>query len=195
MYFQGANVRNRLLNSITTTTLLAASVVLLPFSYPINAQVIQEQVNSKIASNNSSELTMQISFDEGYAEIKVPENNVTSRYVGRLRRYDLHIAKMFEVTAFMCDEGMVSPSIDWNYYAGGGNIEMGTFRISCELANVIVNAYKVRRPEPTAITFSMGEDHPPEVRNYRIGILDIERDSNKTTRWLKFVQKFKPIKK
>ncbi|QIR36774.1 hypothetical protein HCG51_08460 [Tolypothrix sp. PCC 7910] len=185
-------MKNTVLKSITTITLLAA---ITPFSNLVNAQSIKPQTNYEIASNKSYELTMDISFDEGDAYITVPDNDVTLRHIGRLRRYDLHIAKMFEVSAFMCDEGMVSPGIDWHYYAGGGNIDMGTFRISCKLANDIVNAYKVRRPEPTAIKFSMGEEHSPEVRNYRIGILDIERDSNKTIRWLKFVQKFKPIKK
>jgi len=161
-----------------------------------NSQTINKPVNSivKIA-NNSYELVMQISFDEGFATITVPEKNVTSRHVGRLRKYDLHIAKMFEVTAFMCEQGMVSPGLDWDYSAGGGDIDMGAFRISCNLADTVVNAYKVRRPAPTAIQFAQGEDHPPEIRNYRIGTLDIERDPNKTTRWLKFVQKFKPVKR
>ncbi|MBD2492099.1 hypothetical protein [Aulosira sp. FACHB-615] len=183
-----------IINSISSIflTILPSFI---PFSSSANSQTINKPVNSVVKiANKSYELVTQIAFDEGDAYITVPENNVTARHIGRLRKYDFHIAKMFEVTAFMCEEGIVSPGIDWHYYAGRGNIDMGTFKISCSLADTIVNAYKVRSPEPTAIEFSQGEDHPPEIRNYRIGILDIERDPNKTTRWLKFVQKFKPVR-
>lgn len=51
---------------------------------------------------------------------------------------------------------MVSPGIDWTYYAGDGKIDMGTFSISCKLAAQIAEAYKVRKPRPTTIFFCHG---------------------------------------
>jgi hypothetical protein len=204
----GVDVKNRILGSIVIAAILAASPGLIPFSMSATAQdaksnnklakldrAVQNRKISTIVSNNPSELIREILFDEGDAYITVPEKDVTSLYSGRLRRYDLHIAKMFEVTSYMCQEGMVSPGINWQYYAGGGSIDMGRFRISCQLASEIENAYKVRTPEPTAIEFTQGEDNPAIVQKFYIGTLDIERDPNKTTRWLRFAQKFKPVKK
>jgi serine/threonine-protein kinase len=139
----------------------------------------------------TAELPMEISFDEGYGDLTVPDQNTAQPYAGRLRRYDLHIAKMFEVTAFFCDEGLVSPGIEWSYHAGNGSIDMGNFYISCQLANDITYAYKVTRPQPTRIWFAQGEGEPI-VREYHIGILNLTE--GKVTRWLNFVQGFKPIR-
>ncbi|MGE5660478.1 MAG: hypothetical protein ACM37W_28150 [Actinomycetota bacterium] len=142
---------------------------------------------------SSTTLPMELGFDEGFGSIVVPESDTTaSAYGERLRRYDVHIAKMFEVTHFMCQRQLVSPSITWNYAAGGGRINMGTFEISCRLASQVASAYGLGKSEPTNITFSAGE-MGRQIRSFNIPILDIT--GNKVPRWINFVQEFKPVRR
>ncbi len=52
-------------------------------------------------------------LDNGYVYLKanltVPDQNTTRSVVGNLRRYDIHIAKMFEVTDYQCRNWQNSP--------------------------------------------------------------------------------------
>lgn len=122
---------------------------------PISSNTLQSPSSQSFST--STALPMRISFDEGFGMILVPDNDTTiSAYGGRLSRYDVHIAKMFEVTHFMCQQRMVSPRIKWNYAAGGGSINMGNFDISCQLANEIASAYGLGKSEMTSISFSGG---------------------------------------
>ena len=157
----------------------------------IASALIALPITGIFSEEATAELPMGISFDEGFGDLTVPDQNTTLPYAGRLRRYDLHIAKMFEVTAYFRDEGLVSPGIEWSYQAGNGSIDMGSFYISCQLANDISYAYKVTRPEPTRIRFAQGEG-ASIVREYHIGVLNLTE--GKVTRWLNFVQGFKPIR-
>ncbi|MEG3900371.1 MULTISPECIES: hypothetical protein [unclassified Microcoleus] len=153
---------------------------------------VQPQTNQPLAS--STALPMELGFDEGFGSIVVPESDTTaSAYGGRLRRYDVHIAKMFEVTHFMCQSGNVTPGITWNYAAGGGRINMGSFEITCRLANQIVIAYGLGKSEPTNVTFSAGEIGRPSVSSFNVPILDIT--GNKVPRWVSFVQGFQPVRR
>ncbi|MBW3586406.1 MAG: hypothetical protein KY448_11360 [Cyanobacteria bacterium 0813] len=153
---------------------------------------VQPQTSQPLAS--STALPMELGFDEGFGSIVVPESDTTaSAYGGRLRRYDVHIAKMFEVTHFMCQQGNLTPGITWNYAAGGGRINMGSFEITCRLANQIASAYGLGKSEPTNVTFSAGEVGRPAVRSFNIPILDITGD--KVPRWVSFVQGFQPVRR
>ncbi|MEG5140471.1 MULTISPECIES: hypothetical protein [unclassified Microcoleus] len=153
---------------------------------------VQPQTNQPLAS--STALPMKLGFDEGFGLIVVPESDTTaSAYGGRLRRYDVHIAKMFEVTHFMCQSRNVTPGLTWNYEAGGGTINMGSFVITCRLANQIASAYGLGKSEPTNITFSAGEIGRPNVRSFNVPILDITGD--KVPRWVIFVQGFQPVRR
>jgi hypothetical protein len=153
---------------------------------------VQPQTSQPITS--STALPMKLGFDEGFGLIVVPESDTTaSAYGGRLRRYDVHIAKMFEVTHFMCQSRNVTPGLTWNYEAGGGTINMGSFVITCRLANQIASAYGLGKSEPTNITFSAGEIGRPDVRSFNIPILNIT--GYKVPRWVSFVQGFQPVRR
>lgn len=144
-----------------------------------------------IAQSNTA-LPMRLSFGEGYGSIVVPDRDTTApAYGGRLRVYDVHIAKMFEVTHYLCQQRRVSPGITWSYQAGNGSIDMGTFQVTCRLANQLASAYGLGNPEPTAIRFSQEEMGPPITRNFQIPIFSITGD--KVERWLDFVQGFSPV--
>ena len=154
---------------------------------------VQPQASQPLTTSSTA-LPMKLGFDEGFGSIVVPESDTrASAYGGRLRRYDVHIAKMFEVTHFMCQQGTLTPGITWNYEAGGGTINMGSFEITCRLANQIVSAYGLGKSEPTNITFSAGEIGRPDVRSFNIPILNITGD--KVPRWVSFVQGFQPVRR
>lgn len=138
----------------------------------------------------STALPMQISAAEGTFTMIVPNTNTTkSAYGGRLRVYDVHIAKMFEVTHQMCATNRLSPGTTWSYFAGNGSINMGEFRISCDLASNIAIAYGLGQPERTAIYYSW-EEAGGETRSENIPILSIT--GGKIDRWMNFTRNFKP---
>jgi len=133
----------------------------------------------------STALPMSIETGEG-----LPDKNTTrSAYGGRLRVYDVHIAKMFEVTYNFCQSGDLEGTTSWFYFAGNGSIDMGSFNISCNLASDIVIAYGLGKPERTVLRrVTEGYGSRTEVRN--IPILDIT--GGKVSKWMSFTQRFKP---
>ena len=138
-----------------------------------------------------TEIPMRLQHAEGTYTLTVSETNTTkSAYGGQLRLYDVHIAKMFEVTYSDCQEIPNAGGRTWYYRAGNGKIDMGQFRINCQLASEIANTYGLGKPERTAIEYSQGEAGRPISRTRSIPILDIT--GNKIQRWTNFVQRFRP---
>lgn len=122
--------------------------------------------------------------------IKVPDHDTTvSAYGGKLRLYDVHLAKMFEVSHFLCQRHRV-PGYEWLYAAGNGRLSMGQFQISCQQAQQIATRYGLGAPERTPIERDT-EGGPPEFDHYQIPILDIT--GTKVNPWLEFVQNFRPL--
>ncbi|MEG3922666.1 hypothetical protein [Microcoleus sp. POL10_C6] len=138
-----------------------------------------------------TQVPMRLQHAEGTYTLTVSETNTTkSAYGGQLRLYDVHIAKMFEVTYLDCQEIPNAGGRTWYYRAGNGKIDMGQFRINCQLASDIANTYGLGKPERTAIEYSQGEAGRPISRTRSIPILDIT--GNKIQRWTNFVQGFRP---
>lgn len=138
-----------------------------------------------------TQVPMRLQHAEGTYTLTVSETNTTkSAYGGQLRLYDVHIAKMFEVTYSDCQEIPNAGGRTWYYRAGNGKIDMGQFRINCQLASEIANTYGLGKPERTAIEYSQGEAGRPISRTRSIPILDIT--GNKIQRWTNFVQRFRP---
>jgi hypothetical protein len=80
----------------------------------------------------------------------------------------------------------------WLYYAGNGQINMGEFFISCDMANRMANRYGLGQAESTVIEYSQEEAGPPIPRTRSIPILDIT--GSKVDSWIDFVQGFKPVR-
>jgi hypothetical protein len=96
-------------------------------------------------------ISMNIVVDEGEWYLGVPDADTTiSAYGGKLRLYDVHIAKMIEVTHDSCTRGRYTRPHPWTYTADRGKAKMGSFIISCTLANDLVTAYGLGKPEATA---------------------------------------------
>lgn len=145
------------------------------------------------AQNARKSLPMNIFTYEGIYELTVPDTQTTrSAYGGKLRIYDAHIAKMFEVTYQDCLQ-FPNAAREWYYYAGNGNINMGTFYITCDLARDIVSAYGLGTPQNTKITFDQGggDYGPPRTENLPIPTLNL--NGGKEQKWINFAKNFKPV--
>jgi hypothetical protein len=132
----------------------------------------------------TAEIKTKFFADEGYYFLKVPDTDTTlPAYGGRLRLYDVHIAKMFEISYEFCsrhyDNNKVLP---WYYYANDGKINMGEFRISCALARDIVSAYGLGKGELTET----------DTRPRTFPTLNIT--GGKVEKWMRFTSNFKPVR-
>ena len=134
-------------------------------------------------------INLNIGFDHNMmlAEFIVPDRNTTLPAGGGLRRYDAHMAKMFELTHFECLDRQADRnwnSIRWQYYAGNRDIDMGAFNISCSLARDIAIAYGLGRSEVTPVTYYRADT--------TINVPKLNIVGSKVPTWLRFTQNFKP---
>ena len=151
-----------------------------------------------------AEILMPITYGEGFWSLDVPDADTTvSAYGGRLRLYDVHIAKMIEYTHYLCTcprRAGSSPqencssikSYEWSYSADRRRTDMGDFTITCELAQSLVDTYGLGKPELTTInheamsierTLTMG------TTTIMIPILDIR--GKEIGEWMNFTSNFK----
>ena len=123
-------------------------------------------------------------------QLTAPNRDTTQpAYGGRLRLYDVHLAKMFETSHFLCQQSRGVSGYEWVYSAGNGSIRMGNFRIPCSLASEAASTYGLGKPERTSIARDT-EGGRPESDVYSIPILDIT--GSRVQRWINFMQNFKP---
>ena len=120
------------------------------------------------------------------ANLEVPNQDTNlPAFGGRLRIYDVHIAKMFEVTYHECrtTQDRQWREIVWRYYRGGRG--QGAYTISCDRANQVVREYGLMdRTETTPVTYYRART------SVEMPSLDITGD--KVTSWLELVRNFRP---
>lgn len=126
----------------------------------------------------------------GYFE--VPDRNTTvSAFGGRMRRYDVHIARMIALSHHLyCAqpyEGGREKAMSWEYRANNGKIEMGYFNMPCTQVEQVVRTYGLGKAVPMKVQLT--DERTVKVFNVRL--LDIQGDAE-TARFLKFVQTLKP---
>jgi hypothetical protein len=142
-----------------------------------------------------AEISMPITYDEGLRSLDVPDAETTvSAYGGRLRLYDVHIAKLVEVTHNSCirshrADGLPEENYLWGYTSNQRRTNMGTFMITCELAQSLVNTYGLGKPEATTIRFEVSSAVMGS-RTEMIPILDITGEE--IDEWMNFTSNFKP---
>ena len=143
-------------------------------------------IESAITPQNAqAEIPMKFFADEGTYFLKVPDKYTTlPAYGGRLRLYDVHIAKMVELTQYFCQKYNYSSdrSYPWYYYVDNGNIDMGRFKISCRLANELSSAYGLGKVERTET----------DTRPIMVPTLNIT--GGKVDKWIRFTNNFKPVR-
>ncbi|MEG4441833.1 hypothetical protein QUB47_06750 [Microcoleus sp. AT9_B5] len=190
--------------------LMTCAIILLPanlaFSAPtyLGSETVAEGDSAKftqkvniIQAQNSTQVPLSIQYAGTEArggfvlmQLTAPNRDTTQpAYGGKLRFYDVHLAKMFETSHFLCQQFRGVSGYEWVYLAGNGSIRMGNFRIPCSLASETASTYGLGKPERTSIAKDT-EGGPPESDVYSIPILDIT--GSKVQRWMNFVQNFKP---
>ena len=139
-------------------------------------------LGSAIVPNSAqANIEMTVSSDEGYYFLTAPvEDTTVPAYGGRLRLYDVHIAKMFEMTHYYCQSRSSERVLKWIYSAN--RTAMGEFHISCDLANDISAAYGLGRTEYT----------PTSGRPANVPTLNIT--GGKVDKWIRFTNNFKPVR-
>ncbi|WP_211517655.1 hypothetical protein [Geitlerinema sp. PCC 9228] len=131
-----------------------------------------------------------ISSEDGYilAYLSVPDKDTTVPVGNGLRHYDIHIAKMFEITHYECLDnqrrGNSVVGLEWNYQANNGKIDMGDFRIRCSLAQDIVDAYGLGEPETTEILYYRAQN--------TVDFPTLDLSGSKAQRWQEFTTNFTP---
>ena len=132
-----------------------------------------------------SDIPMQVGNDEGEWYLTVPDTDTTTpAYGGKLRLYDVHIAKMVEVTHDSCIRGQYRRPHAWTYTANSGKTSMGMYVISCQLASQLVSAYGLGKDESTLFE---GNRTPRMIPTLNI-------TGGKVDKWMRFTQNFKPVR-
>ena len=131
-----------------------------------------------------------------HIQFTVPnEDNTKSVSGGKLRLYHVHIARMFEISHFLCNRDRTAAGYDWSYDVANGNIEVGRFKISCNLAREIATAYGFGKPQLTVIrrNFNLKNGRPSvALEKYSIPALNITKTLS--PQWINFVKKLTPIR-
>jgi len=125
----------------------------------------------------------------------VPDPDVTlATGQGNLSRYDAHLAKMFEISHYLCQRNQATGYL-WKYEAANGNLNKGTFRVACKLTEDIAIAYGFKGAESTAILRAYNEpDFRPGIKTETMAIPKLDFSGGKENRWATFASKF-PIQK
>jgi len=122
------------------------------------------------------------------ARFVVSDSSTTeSAFGGDLRKYDIHIAKIFEVTHWWCMQAPGDKNgLSWKYFADGGEVDMGTFNISCNEANNIALRFRFSKPENTKINVGEGS-----LLTEAIPVLDIDNEGASSA-WIDFTNSYIP---
>lgn len=123
-------------------------------------------------------------FTSRTATFRAPESTATQPVENGLRLYDVHLAKMIEVSENYCKDRESSYLIHWNYEVDQGKIFMGEFSWSCQLARDTFKKFGTAGTEKVTI------HHRDEPVSETISVLNI--NSNNAKEFLSFVQTLKP---
>lgn len=110
--------------------------------------------------------------------------NTTQKAENGLRLYDLHIAKMLEVSNQYCQDRPKGYSLRWNYLAEGGKIFMGEYQIPCRLARDTFKKFGARGVETLTIDYAGNEDKT------KVSVLNLT--AKNASNFAEFVQTLKP---
>jgi hypothetical protein len=157
---------------------------------PLMPAIAQATSTTSIPINTIRlEDTLDASVKQGYFE--VPDRNTTvSAFGGRMRRYDVHMARLIALShQFFCAQpysGGIEKVMEREYRANNGRTNMGNFALPCSQVEQTVKTYGLGKAVPMKVQLPSGSTKVVNVRP-----LDIQGDSE-TDSFLKFVQTIKP---
>ncbi len=126
-------------------------------------------------------------FTTRQASFQVPEKQTTTVVQDGLRLYDLHIAKMIELTNYFCNEGEARKGdyiVYWNYEAEGGKVFMGKYSMTCQFAKDTIAKFGTVAKETMAIDFA------GNPQTAKVSALNLNNKNSKD--FTKLVQTLKP---
>jgi hypothetical protein len=128
-----------------------------------------------------------------FITLTVPDQDTSVKTgANGLRLYDLHVAKMYAVTHYLCQHQFKpdkrrwwssdsvrardrlnvlaallkidrrNEGFNWFYEAGNGNVLMGQFKISCQAAQDVANQYGVKAAPPTLMSQTEQRPRPSD---------------------------------
>ncbi|MGB3532824.1 MAG: hypothetical protein WBA13_04835 [Microcoleaceae cyanobacterium] len=153
--------------------------------------------NQQIVSRSTRlPMRLELAVEQEMYIMTVPNPDINqSAYGGELSFYDVHIAKMFEVTYDDCQkiqrrfpEGIEGRQ--WLYRWGNDDDDMPTeyFYISCNLAYEIIDTYGLGKAEETVVEAFVEQNPTRSIRTDLIPILDIT--GSKVSQWQDFSRNF-----
>lgn len=155
--------------------------------------LVQNLENSSKIIAQSIQVPMKIEYGEGMYTLIVPNEDLSqSADGGELNFFDVHVAKMFEITHDDCQQMLRESGQDaggrtWFYIAENGNFEIGNVDIRCSLAAEVVETHGLGKAEPIVVkNFVEFQGVHSETRY--IPVLDIT--GSKVSQWKAFVENF-----
>ncbi len=91
-------------------------------------------------------------FSSRTATFTVPDVTTVTPVENGLRLYEVHLAKMIEVSENFCKDRDDDYIINWNYEANQGKIFMGEFSLSCEFARETLQNFGTSGTETVIIS-------------------------------------------
>jgi serine/threonine-protein kinase len=188
-----------------TTLMIERSIImrypLVPTTALLTAALVLGSAASGITRPSASISTIEffsyVDLGPGYQYLSgrfvVPDQDTSRRISGDLRAYDIHIAKLFEVTDYQCRTWNNSPipyrgerGIVWSYFADGGDAWMGIFTIDCDEARSVMSQFTQGGTESTTMFFF-------EARHtLNIPTLALTTSPQEINAWMDFVQQVPP---
>ena len=96
-------------------------------------------------------------FTGRYATLSTTDKTTTKTVKYGLRTYDLHIAKMIEVSGNYCQDRPADYLMRWNYLAAGGTVFMGEYTIPCTLSKNTLKKFGTKGTETLPIDYAGNE--------------------------------------
>jgi serine/threonine-protein kinase len=123
-------------------------------------------------------------FSSRTATFLVPESTAVTPVKNGLRLYEVHLAKMIEVSESYCQDRESDYLIHWIYKVDQGKIFMGQFSWSCQFARDTLKKFGSSGTEKMTI------HHRGNPTSETISVLDI--NSNNAKEFINLVKTLKP---
>ena len=158
--------------SITTVAITVASTI---FTAANAIPVANAYINFAGAGGDFSSRT---------ATFRVPDKSTTTPVKDGLRLYEVHLAKMIEVTNDFCKDQKGDYVVYWNYEAEDGKVFMGKYSLTCQFAEDTIKKFGTSGQENVTVNH---RDNPTTVK-----ISPLNLNSQNAQEFAKLVQSIKP---
>jgi serine/threonine-protein kinase len=118
------------------------------------------------------------------ATFVVPDKNTTKLVKDGLRLYEVHLAKMIEVTNDFCKDRDSKYVVYWNYEVEDGKIFMGQYALTCQFAKNTFQKFGSSTTENVTV------NHRGDPTTVKVSVLNL--NSKNAKEFATLVQSIKP---